>query len=662
MVLNRYNTNEKGELTAESSLDIADEAHVTANPEFVTLSCKGNTNTLLFYKCNGRYGYQNVDDLYLQCEHFGWKNAIPAEMMNPAYITVDEDHTVGEDLTVYPGDDGSLYALWTLSEGDQQQIWGRQFEVDEIAEESTVVKTDSQKEVLYNADGSPQTEQLSKPTHILRGYWGNKVRLTTGGLKTDSISTGFYKGKFDAIVSGKNQLLGAYEVFDYDFGDQEEGTEMLRVNNRFAISEFNLSPLYEACEDEEDTIQFSNDYPNPGEVVQVDIKASNTGFRNGKDVTVNLRRTGSAEILDTVTYPVWLAGDDMEETFSYTVPEDVTTGSVDLYYEVIDDGEVKFRCEPKSFICAPRLSIEIAHADPEALFTEDNKAVPYHVTALVTNTGNAPYSGGDELNFINNDLAAQADVMNRNVINDDPFYQNFGGIEIPEIEIGSGVTLSFVSDEIPESVFDKYHTGSANLKLAITPKDGIGWKEVRGDESYYFLDELGIGQFVKPVPEEVTAISAEDVALTLGDTAYLTPTVTPASATDTAELHYSSSDNKVVTVDEHGALYPKKAGTAVVTISCGDVRTEVTVTVTPSDKNLLGDANLDGQVDITDATVMQLYAAEMTGLSAPAQRLADVNGDGIVTVTDVTQLQNYLAGLTVPYPIGEPIVIQNLPT
>ena len=161
MVLNRYKTNEKGELTAESSLEIADEEHVTANPEFVTLSYKGDRNTLLFYKCNGRYGYQNVDDLYLQCDHYGWKDAIPSEMMDPAYITVDEDHTVGEDLTVYPGNDGSLYALWTLSEGDQQQIWGREFEVDEIIEESTVVKIDSQKEVIYNPDGPATTKATS---------------------------------------------------------------------------------------------------------------------------------------------------------------------------------------------------------------------------------------------------------------------------------------------------------------------------------------------------------------------------------------------------------------------------------------------------------------------------------------------------------------------
>ena len=338
------------------------------------------------------------------------------------------------------------------------------------------------------------------------------------------------------------------------------------------------------------------------------------------------------------------------------------TGNVELYYEVIDDGKVMFRCKPKSFIYAPRLSIELAHADPEALFDGENDAVPYHVTALIVNAGNAPYTGGDELNFINNDLAAQADVMNKNVINNDPFYQNFGGIEIPEIGVGSSVELGFVSDEIPESVFDKYHTNSANLKLAITPMDGIGWEEVKGDEPYYFIDELGIGQFVKPVPEKVTAISAEPVEIALGDTEYLLPTVTPPSAADTAELQYSSSDNKVVTVDENGILTPNKAGTAIITISCGDVKTEVTVTVKPSDKNLLGDANLDGQVDITDATIMQLYAAEMTELSDLAKRLADVNSDGNVTVADVTQLQNYLAGVNVPYPIGETVDIQTFPT
>ena len=58
-----------------------------------------------------------------------------------------------------------------------------------------------------------------------------------------------------------------------------------------------------------------------------------------------------------------------------------------------------------------------------------------------------------------------------------------------------------------------------------------------------------------------------------------------------------------------------------------------------------GDVNGDGTVDVSDATVIQLYIAELLGESTFIQEAADVNGDGIIAIDDATHLQWYVAEL-----------------
>ena len=72
MYLDRYSGDKSGALNNVSSILIADENNVTANPEFTRLTYNGDVNTLLFYKCNGRYGYQSIENLYIQYHHEGW--------------------------------------------------------------------------------------------------------------------------------------------------------------------------------------------------------------------------------------------------------------------------------------------------------------------------------------------------------------------------------------------------------------------------------------------------------------------------------------------------------------------------------------------------------------------------------------------------------------
>ena len=62
---------------------------------------------------------------------------------------------------------------------------------------------------------------------------------------------------------------------------------------------------------------------------------------------------------------------------------------------------------------------------------------------------------------------------------------------------------------------------------------------------------------------------------------------------------------------------------------------------------VFGDVNLNGKVDIGDATEIQYYLADL--LTAPLtdkqKKLADVDGDGKVTINDATMIQYYLADM-----------------
>ena len=71
---------------------------------------------------------------------------------------------------------------------------------------------------------------------------------------------------------------------------------------------------------------------------------------------------------------------------------------------------------------------------------------------------------------------------------------------------------------------------------------------------------------------------------------------------------------------------------------------------------LLGDADLSGEVDIVDVTAIQRHEANILPLAQEAMIPADVDKDGDVTIIDATCLQRFFAGLpSSAQGIGEPI-------
>lgn len=76
---------------------------------------------------------------------------------------------------------------------------------------------------------------------------------------------------------------------------------------------------------------------------------------------------------------------------------------------------------------------------------------------------------------------------------------------------------------------------------------------------------------------------------------------------------------------------------------------------------LLGDADGDGEVCITDATKIQRDVANITEIDDVFQCYADVDSDGVITILDATSIQRWLVHFSVAYPIGEPMNI-SVPT
>lgn len=74
---------------------------------------------------------------------------------------------------------------------------------------------------------------------------------------------------------------------------------------------------------------------------------------------------------------------------------------------------------------------------------------------------------------------------------------------------------------------------------------------------------------------------------------------------------------------------------------------------TPAE-NILGDADFNSLLTISDATAIQKYTAGIVSETFSVT-LADVNGDKDINIKDATEVQKHLAWISVDYPIGDKV-------
>lgn len=139
----------------------------------------------------------------------------------------------------------------------------------------------------------------------------------------------------------------------------------------------------------------------------------------------------------------------------------------------------------------------------------------------------------------------------------------------------------------------------------ITSDNGVNMRSGAGT-SYKILSALPCGASVT-----VTKTKAAD-GYTWGYTTYLG--VSGWFVTDFAELVYNNEDDSAIPEDEHRS-------------------------------DILGDADLDGELTIIDATLFQQILASIVTPSQYQLALADIDGDSSFSIIDVTKLRRQLAGL-----------------
>ena len=134
--------------------------------------------------------------------------------------------------------------------------------------------------------------------------------------------------------------------------------------------------------------------------------------------------------------------------------------------------------------------------------------------------------------------------------------------------------------------------------------------------------------------EDGKAISK--LELKSGEGYSLTAVVSPEDATD-KNVTWTSSDENVATVNAEGKVTAVKAGKATITATCGEVSAVCAITCYAE----MGDANGNGEIDITDATYIAAYILEEKEVPAGLTEkewlnFADVNKDDHISISDAS--------------------------
>ena len=650
-------TNDNGKTKIGDSILLNDSVYATANPQLVDVKNDKYDNMLLFYKCDGTYGYLNIDTLLSQCVYTdkNGQKKIQRDAMSPTEITGsdDDDHIVSDDFRVYYNDEGKMYGLWTVNEGVERQIWVREMTIADAEEITETAKLDSDGNVVKDSSGNPVTEKLDTPVYLIKNVWGKKTNLTEGGIK-DSDS-GKYKENIDAVVLNNGKLIVTYDAYDLvykkyidldDGGKEKDGA--FEENNNVVIGTYSVAPQYEYPTGEDnEAIQFSDENPSAGEFVDVSVLAKNSGVDTGHDVNINLYVND--ELYKTSKVDDWCATDEHELTAQYQIPENADISKITMYSTITSGDKVLATSKKFSFKEQSKIVFKSADIEPIRYVTDDNKTSQFALKVELVNDGNIDYEGGDYVKFVDLDKWAKASVMEKDNNTNETVYTSLGEAQLPDIKAGESKTITFVSTEVPEKIFTKHNQDAANLEFMLVSADDHSWSTMGAKDKFTNLGEYSIGAIVKPIPDEVESVSATDVEVFTGKTTLVSPNVYPETAAAHCDITYKSSDESVATVDENGNVTGKKAGTAEITIKANTKTTVAKVTVTDPPK--FGDVNLDGKVDVTDATLLQKYVTHKETLTTTQLYAGDVSGEGVVNVKDVTLIQKYLNKKINSFPI-----------
>lgn len=164
-----------------------------------------------------------------------------------------------------------------------------------------------------------------------------------------------------------------------------------------------------------------------------------------------------------------------------------------------------------------------------------------------------------------------------------------------------------------------------------------------GNNGYQTADITvdGVNNFYTPS----TTVNSKSVTVTASVWDY-DPPVDSSETTEpvvTSNDTQPTSDSEATEPSSNSEPAESSSDTSDTTVPTSETKdTEASSSVVVSDYDL-GDADLNGEININDVTVIQKYLVEIETFTAEQILLSDTDGDGRISIKDATQIQKVLA-------------------
>ena len=281
-----------------------------------------------------------------------------------------------------------------------------------------------------------------------------------------------------------------------------------------------------------------------------------------------------------------------------------------------------------------------------------------------------------EVNRFRNHFVGQSESLGS--VNDKLFYNVRGNSGVVLVSSTGPCDVSLnLSGKMADGTYtdqvtgNKFTVSGGTIKGSITNADGIAViynttsvprSTIEAPRENFYEDSIDItvglnnatsgtysingSSAVKYTSDTTFSIGSGDA---IGTTYDITLTANDGSNSTSSTFTFTKSGMEVVNPTEPG--YTSTTTTAATTTQATTVAPATTAPVTtqpatePQNKVLIGDADLNSSITISDATIVQTHAVQMITLTGDALTAADVDKNGTINIKDATCIQYYIAGI-----------------
>lgn len=273
------------------------------------------------------------------------------------------------------------------------------------------------------------------------------------------------------------------------------------------------------------------------------------------------------------------------------------------------------------------------HSDYKVFYIPTEDDIPTSDTSLWTQlyAGTVDYTGYICVDFENLEVPAGKGAIGVQIDNERAYLANDGTFNKNSIGVGEWLTSGGRFIFMPEASYGmSYYMKGGNIR------DLMDFYENDYDDPYggtFVIKAITDNGFTEPeipTPEETTPDNTDpteptSTAPTEPVSSLPTEPETSDNQTEPSSTEPSSTDPTETSPDEPEPIF----------------------------EYLLGDADLNGKVNIKDATLIQKHAAGLETLTSYRLVAAETDSNGRINVVDATNIQKFVAGIKIAFKIGE---------